>query len=51
MRLPPECELAKQLEVRHPKVLEAMIVLEISGMVKVRMSSGIYVLDTSKKGK
>ncbi|MGY8697927.1 MAG: FadR/GntR family transcriptional regulator, partial [bacterium] len=49
MRLPPERELAKQLEVSRPTVREAMIALEISGMVEVRVGSGIYVLDTSKQ--
>jgi len=46
-RLPPERELAKQLEVSRPTVREAMIALEISGLVEVRVGSGIYVLDTS----
>ena len=46
-RLPPERELAKQLEVSRPTVREAMIALEISGMVEVRVGSGIYVLNTS----
>ena len=46
-RLPSERELAKQLEVSRPTVREAMIALEISGMVEVRVGSGIYVLNTS----
>ena len=46
-RLPPERELAKQLEVSRPTVREAMIALEISGMVEVRVGSGIYVSNTS----
>ena len=46
-RLPPERELAKQLEVSRPTVREAMIALEISGMVEIRVGSGIYVMDTS----
>ena len=48
-RLPPERELAKQLEVSRPTVREAMIALEISGLVEVRVGSGIYVLETEKK--
>ena len=48
-RLPPERELAKQLEVSRPTVREAMIALEISGMVEVRVGSGIYVLNTSHR--
>ncbi len=47
MRLPPERELALQLEVSRPTVREAMIALEISGLVEVRVGSGIYVLNTS----
>ena len=49
MHLPPECELAKQLEVGRPTVREAMIALEISGMVEVLVGFVIYVLDTSKQ--
>ena len=49
MRLLPERELAKQLEISRPTVREAMIALEISGMVEVRVGSGIYVLNTSKQ--
>ena len=48
-RLPPERELAKQLEVSRPTVREAMIALEKSGLVEVRVGSGIYVLETEKK--
>ena len=48
-RLPTERELAKQLEVSRPTVREAMIALEISGLVEVRVGSGIYVLETEKK--
>jgi len=47
MRLPPERELALQLEVSRPTVREAIIALKISGLVEVRVGSGIYVLDTS----
>jgi len=50
-RLPPERELAKQLKVSRPTVREAMIALEISGMVEVRVGSGIFVLDFSKQKK
>jgi GntR family transcriptional repressor for pyruvate dehydrogenase complex len=49
MRLPPERELAKQLKVSRPTVREAMIALEITGLVEVRVGSGIYVLDSSKQ--
>ncbi len=43
-RLPPERDLAKQLGVSRPSVREALIALEIEGLVEVRIGSGIYVL-------
>jgi DNA-binding FadR family transcriptional regulator len=43
-RLPPERDLARQLGVSRPSVREALIALEIEGMVEVRIGSGIYVL-------
>jgi len=42
-RLPPERELAAQLGVSRPSVREALIALEVEGLVEVRMGSGIYV--------
>lgn len=42
-RLPPERELALQLGVSRPSVREALIALEVEGLVEVRMGSGIYV--------
>jgi len=42
-RLPPERDLARQLGVSRPVVREAMIALEIAGLVEVRTGSGIYV--------
>ena len=42
-RLPPERDLAQQLGVSRPSVREALIALEVEGMVEVRMGSGIYV--------
>ena len=42
-RLPPERELATQLGVSRPSVREALIALEVEGLVEVRMGSGIYV--------
>src|SRR3954466_553655 len=42
-RLPPERDLAKQLGVSRPSVREALIALEVEGVVEVRMGSGIYV--------
>ena len=50
-RLPPERDLATQLGVSRPSVREALIALEVEGLVEVRMGSGIYVtsLDTSPR--
>ena len=42
-RLPPERDLAAQLGVSRPSVREALIALEVEGVVEVRMGSGIYV--------
>ena len=45
-RLPPERDLAKQLGVSRPSVREALIALEVEGLVEVRIGSGIYVQPT-----
>ena len=42
-RLPSERDLARQLGVSRPVVREAVIALEIAGLVEVRTGSGIYV--------
>jgi len=42
-KLPPERELALQLGVSRPSLREALIALEIEGIVETRMGSGIYV--------
>jgi GntR family transcriptional regulator, transcriptional repressor for pyruvate dehydrogenase complex len=42
-RLPPERDLARQLRVSRPSVREALIALEVEGLVEVRIGSGIYV--------
>ncbi|MBU6483410.1 MAG: FadR family transcriptional regulator [Betaproteobacteria bacterium] len=42
-RLPPERDLARQLGVSRPSVREAVIALEVEGLVDVRIGSGIYV--------
>jgi GntR family transcriptional regulator, transcriptional repressor for pyruvate dehydrogenase complex len=51
-RLPPERDLAAQLGVSRPSVREALIALEVEGLVEVRMGSGIYVkaLDAPRGG-
>lgn len=46
-RLPPERELAEEFGVSRPTVREAMIALEIRGIVEARRGSGIYVVDVS----
>jgi DNA-binding FadR family transcriptional regulator len=42
-KLPAERDLARQLGVSRPTVREALIALEIAGMVEVRVGSGAYV--------
>ena len=46
-RLPSERDLAKQLGVSRPSVREALIALEVEGLVEVRIGSGIYALEQS----
>lgn len=42
-RLPSERDLAKRLGVSRPIVREAMIALEIEGLVEIRIGSGVFV--------
>ncbi|HVR62563.1 MAG TPA: GntR family transcriptional regulator [Polyangia bacterium] len=42
-RLPPERDLAAQLHVSRTSVREAIIALELAGLIEVRVGSGIYV--------
>ena len=43
-RLPAERELAAQLGVSRPSVREALIALEVEGLVEIRAGSGIHVV-------
>ena len=49
-RLPPERDLARQLGVSRPSVREALIALEVEGLVEVRIGSGIYVVGGNGHG-
>jgi DNA-binding FadR family transcriptional regulator len=42
-RLPAERDLAVQLHVSRPSVREALIALEVEGLVEIRGGSGVYV--------
>jgi GntR family transcriptional repressor for pyruvate dehydrogenase complex len=43
-RLPSERDLALKMDVSRPSVREALIALEVQGLVEVRMGSGIVVV-------
>ncbi|WP_230769375.1 FadR/GntR family transcriptional regulator [Sphingomonas sp. Leaf4] len=49
-RLPPERVLAQTYGVSRPTVREAIIALEVDGMVEVRMGSGVYVVASVPRG-
>ena len=49
-RLPAERELAQQYNVSRPTVREAVIALEVQGLVEVRIGSGAYVLRLPGEG-
>lgn len=44
-KLPSERDLAEMLKVSRPSIREAMVALEVSGLIEVRTGSGIYVAD------
>lgn len=48
-RFAAERDLAAKFEVSRSTVREAMIALEVSGLVEIRSGSGIYALDQAKK--
>lgn len=50
-RLPAERDLAQRFEVSRPTIREAIIALEINGLVDVRKGSGVYVRDKSASTK
>lgn len=49
-RLPSERDLAEEFGVSRPTVREAMIALEIRGLVEARHGSGIYVMEGAEAG-
>ena len=49
-RLPSERELAVQLGVSRPSLREALIALELEGLVEVRVGAGIWVTASSGRG-
>jgi GntR family transcriptional repressor for pyruvate dehydrogenase complex len=46
-RLPAERELAEMYNVSRPTVREAVIALELQGLVEVRVGAGVFVLETT----
>lgn len=46
-RLPPERDFAQQLGVSRQSLREALIALEVNGLVSVAVGSGVYVCDTA----
>ncbi|HEY0316001.1 MAG TPA: FadR/GntR family transcriptional regulator [Sphingomonas sp.] len=49
-RLPSERHLAQTYGVSRPTVREAIIALELDGLVEVKMGSGVYVVSRLPKG-
>lgn len=47
-KLPPERDLAQQFGVSRTSIREAIIALEIFGIVEVKLSSGVYVLKSQQ---
>src|SRR5688500_12828765 len=49
-RLPSERDLAQVFGVSRPTVREAIISLELDGLVEVRLGSGVYVMSRHPPG-
>jgi DNA-binding FadR family transcriptional regulator len=49
-RLPSERHLAQTYGVSRPTIREAVIALELDGLVEVKMGSGVYVVNRFPKG-
>lgn len=49
-RLPSERDLALAFSVSRPTIREAMIALELDGLVEVKMGSGVYVIALAPAG-
>lgn len=49
-RLPPERDLAAQLDVSRASLREAMIALELNGVVEIRKGAGIEILKVPENG-
>ena len=48
-RLPSERELSQAFEVSRPTIREAIIALELDGLVEVRVGSGVYVRSQTRR--
>lgn len=48
-QLPSERDLAKTFNVSRPTIREAMIALELSGLIQVRTGSGVYITHSKPK--
>lgn len=48
-KFPAERDLAERLGVSRPTIREAMIALELQGLIEIRTGSGIYVTDKKPK--